>query len=322
MFKKVKEANGKRKIYLFGHKIFTYKRKQTKSRYDEIYAKRFEGLSEKEARSILEVQFERCTGKKLDLDNPKSFNEKIQWLKLYYRNPLMTKCADKIGVRDYIREKIGEEYLVPIIGIYKTPDEIDFETLPNQFVMKVNWGSGQNIIVTDKSKLDVKKAKAQLAEWLKPESNHYYDFLEWCYKDIEPKIIIEEFIEELDGSLYDYKFFCCNSEPKFLFVGIDRQTDLKFNFYDIDWNLLPFKQHYEVSSKKINPPQNFDKMKKLAQILSKDFPFVRVDFFEVKGKVYFGELTFYHFNGTEVFEPDEWDYKLGELIALPNMNKK
>ena len=160
MLKKVKEANGKRKIYLFGHKIFTYKRKQTKSRYDEIYAKRFEGLSEKEARSILEVQFERCTGKKLDLDNPKSFNEKIQWLKLYYRNPLMTKCADKIGVRDYIREKIGEEYLVPIIGIYKTPDEIDFETLPNRFVMKVNWGSGQNIIVTDKSKLDVKKAKA------------------------------------------------------------------------------------------------------------------------------------------------------------------
>ena len=301
-------------ITLAGVKIKIHK----KSKLEKLLARKYDpNLSLDDKKYIIEHQFERAVGYKPNIDNPKSFNEKLQWLKLYNEDPLLTKCADKYLVRDYVKEKIGEEYLIPLLGVWDSPDEIDFDKLPNQFVLKVNWGSGQNIIVKDKSKLDIKEAKAKLKEWLKPHSNHYYFGFEWCYKNIQPKIIAEKYIEQIDGNLLDYKIFCNNGNPSFLFVGIDRHKDLKFNFYDLDFNLLPFKQHYDVSNKKIPKPECFQEMLNVAKNLSKDFLHARIDLFLIGNKIYFGEITFYHFNGLEAFEPVEWDYKLGEMLTLP-----
>lgn len=290
-------------------------------KYYFIYWNRFKGLTKKQEKYITEKQFKWGTGYKINLDNPKSFNEKIQWLKLNYRNPLLTKCADKYAVREYVKEKIGEEYLIPLLGVWDSPDDIDFDSLPNQFVLKVNWGSGQNIIVKDKLTLNIEEAKEKLRNWLNSKSNHYYMGLEWCYKDIPPKIIAEKYMAKMSESLIDYKIFCNYGTPKFLFLGIDRFKDLKFNFYDLDWNLLPVKNHYEISEKPIQKPNNYNKMLEIAEILSKEFPHARVDLFEIEGTIYFGEITFYHFGGTEPFEPREWDYKFGDMIDIEPLMK-
>lgn len=274
-------------------------------------------LSQEEIRYVIEKVFERKLGYKPNLDNPKSFNEKMQWYKMYYKDPLMTKCADKYLVRDYVKEKIGEEYLVPLLGVYNSPEEIDFDKLPEKFVLKVNWGSGQNIIVKDKSKLDIEETKAKLKQWMKPESNHYYMGFEWVYKDIQPKIIVEEFLVQLDGDLFDYKYFCYNGKVKNLFVVSDRFKNKYVDFYDLKWQRLPFKRLYNNSPNGIQKPKLFDKMLELSEILAKDFIFCRVDFYEVEDKLYFGEITFYPGNGSEPFKPVEWDYKLGEMIELP-----
>lgn len=320
IFSKERFPNGRRHIYFCGIKIFSYSKKQSISKFDRIYSHRFDGLTQDEMRYCLEEQFRRYAGYKLNLDQPQTFNEKLQWLKLYYHrhpNQLLTVCADKVAVRDYIAKKIGEEYLVPCLGVWDNPDDIDFDKLPDRFVLKVNWGSGQNIIVKDKSALDIADAREKLRQWMKPESNHYFAFFEWCYKDIKPKIIAEKYIEQMDGNLLDYKIFCNNGEPKFLFVAIDRGKDLRFNFYDLDFNKLPFKQHYENSDKKIKKPKHFDEMLRISRILAKDFVHCRVDFYILDDKLYFGELTFFHFAAIEKFDPIEWDKKLGDLLVLP-----
>ena len=320
IFMKEKYPNGKRKIYFLGKKFFSYKKRQQSSIYDKIYSKRFNGISAKEARYILEYQFERMVGYKLNLDNPKSFNEKIQSLKLYYHDPLMTKCADKVAVRDYVKEKIGEKYLVPCLGIYKNPDEIDFSKLPNKFALKVNWGSGQNIICKDKAQLNQNEVKEKLRNWMRPENNHYYNFLEWVYKDIEPKIIAEEFIESSDD-LVDYKFMCYNGEPKNMFLVQNRDRghdEMRINFFDNNFKLLPITRLYKRSEEKIMKPKQWDEMIKLSKILAEPFPFVRVDWYiEKDGNLKLGELTFSPGNGTEPFSPIEWDYKFGSELDLP-----
>ncbi len=300
-------------IKVFGKKIFSL---VVNFKYKRFYKKRFKGLTKEEARYILETQFYRSLGYKLNLDNPQTFNEKIQWYKLNYRDPLMVKCADKVGVREYVKEKIGEQYLVPIIGVYDSVDDIDFENLPNKFVAKVNWGSGQNIIVTDKSKLDIAEAKVKLKNWMQPKNNHYYRFLEWVYKDIAPKIIIEEFIESTED-LIDYKFYCFNGKVKYLLVCGNRNTDKYFDFYDENLNFLPFTNGARNSGKPIVIPKEFEKMKSSAKILSEGFPHVRVDFYESpEGQPLLGEMTFYTGNGLDPFDPIEWDYKLGEKLDL------
>lgn len=233
----------------------------------------------------------------------------------------MTKCADKVAVRDYIKEKIGEEYLVPSLGVWDNPEDIDFDKLPNQFVLKVSWGSGQNIIVKDKTKLDIQEAKEKLRNWMKPESNHYYNFFEWCYKDIQPKIIAEKYIEQMDGNLSDYKVMCYNGIPKNLFVCSERSTGLKVTFFDFNWKRLPFSRRYPVSEKKIEKPSFFDKMLEISKILAEPFSFVRIDFYQIKDKIYIGELTFYPGGGNENFNPREWDKKFGDLLILPEKKK-
>lgn len=264
-------------------------------------------------------QFTQQVGYIPNIDNPKSFNEKIQWLKLYYRNPLLTKCADKYTVREYVKEKIGEQYLIPLIGIYDNPDQIDFNKLPNKFVLKTNNGSGKNIICKNKKKLNIEETKSKLTEWLKPENSHYFYSYEWAYKDIKPKIICEEYLESKDGDLKDYKFMCFHGKIENIFVCTDRKNSLKVNFYDLNWKLLPFTRLYPNSNKKISKPKYFKKMVEIAEMLAKDFPFVRVDLYENKNNIYFGELTFYPGNGMEKFQPPEWDYKMGKFLSIKNI---
>lgn len=294
-------------------------KKRKMSKLDKINIEKYRReLTLDEKKYYLQTQFKNRTGYNLNLDNPKTFNEKLQWLKLYDHNPLMTICADKYKVRDYVKDKIGEEYLIPLLGVWDNPDEIDFSSLPNQFVLKVNWGIGQNIIVKDKSQLNVRDAKEKLRNWLRPESNHYYPGLEWSYKNIKPKIICEEYLEQLNGDLYDYKFLCYNGIAKNLFVVSDRFRNKYIDFYDVNWERLPFTRVFNNSPKGINKPDNFDKLIQLSEKLAKPFTFVRVDFYSIENKIHFGELTFYPGNGVESFEPIEWDYKLGDLIELPN----
>ena len=309
------------KIYFFGIQIFSIKRFFTTKKFEKLYANRFNNLSQNDIKFLLKQQFLQMTSKQLNIDNPQTFNEKIQWYKLYYKNPLMTKVADKIQLRDYVKQIIGKQYLIKSLGIYNTPKEIDFNNLPNQFVIKVNWGSGQNIIVKNKKQLDIPQTIAQLEQWIKPESNHYYDFFEWCYKDMKPQIIIEEYIQQLNNDLYDYKFLCYNGKVNKLFVVSDRFKNKYFDFYDNDWNHLPFERLYHNSPKGITKPQNLKEMISIAEKLSKPFPFVRVDLYSIQNQIYIGELTFYPGNGVELFSPEKWDYTLGQDFTLPQKSK-
>lgn len=259
-------------------------------------------------------------GKELDLENPKTFNEKLQWLKLYDRKPEYTMMVDKYRVREYISEKLGEEYLIPLLGVWDDPEEIDFDKLPNQFVLKCNHNSGLGMcICKDKSKLDIKKVKAELKKGLK--ENFYLRGREWPYKDVPRKIICEKYMVDESGyELKDYKIFCFNGEPKALFVATDRMTDTKFDFFDVEFNHLPFTNGHPNAEKEIAKPQNLDEMLKAASILSKGIPQVRIDLYNVNGKILFGEMTFSHWSGMVPFEPNKWDERFGEWIVLPKNN--
>lgn len=266
----------------------------------------------------IKKQFRECVGYELNLKRPRSFNEKMQWLKLYYQHPLLTRCADKAAVRGYVAETIGAEYLVPGLGIYQHPEDIDFDRLPDKFVLKTNHGYRQNIICRSKDTLDRHLALEQLRAWIRPEANLYFQTYEWCYRDIPPRIVCETLLEVEDGGdLKDYKVMCFNGKPELLFVCSDRWTELKVDFFDLDWNRLPFTRSHPLSSTPLEKPATFHQMVDLAAKLAAPFPFVRVDFYEVQGRALFGEMTFYPGSGMERFDPVEWDYKLGALLTLP-----
>ena len=284
-----------------------------KRRLNGKYGKK---LSDEE---YLKKTFQLSMGKPLNLENPQTFNEKLQWLKLYDRKPEYTMMVDKYLVREYIAKTIGEEYLIPLLGVWNSPDEIDFEKLPNQFVLKCNHNSGLGMcICKDKTKLNIKKVKAELAKGLKQD--YYLTGREWPYKDVPRKIIAEQFMVDESGyELKDYKFFCFDGQVKALFVAKDRQTkgeETKFDFFDENFNHLPFINGHPNSKPPYFKPENFDEMKSLAEKLSVGIPQVRVDLYNINGHVYFGELTFSHWSGMVPFEPEEWDYKLGEWIQL------
>lgn len=260
--------------------------------------------------------------KKCNLKNPKSYNEKLNWLKLHDRNPLYIKIVDKYDVKEYVSTLIGDEYIIPTLGIWEHFDDIDFEVLPEQFVLKCTHDSEGLVIVKDKSKLDKKKAKQKIETSLK--QNFYYIGREWPYKNVKPRIIAEEYMEDhTDSELRDYKFFCFNGEPKAMFIASDRASgQVKFDFFDLKFKNLDIKQKYEHADKPLRKPETFDKMIELSKVLSKGFPHVRVDFYEVDGKLYFGEITFYHFSGFMPFEPMEWDNKFGNWLKLNNKGEK
>ena len=250
-----------------------------------------------------------------NLKNPKTFNEKLQWLKLHDRNPEYTKMVDKYAVRKYIKEKIGEEYLIPLLGVWDSFDEIDFDKLPEQFVLKCTHDSGGLVICKDKSKLDMEKARKKISACLK--NNYYWTGREWPYKKLVPRIIAEKYMVDESGTeLKDYKFFCFDGEPKCLFIATDRPHDTKFDFYDVEFKHLPFTNGHPYSGRELKKPQGFDEMLRLARILSKGIKQSRIDFYDINGKVYFGEITFFHWSGFMPFEPEEWDYTLGSYINL------
>ena len=260
-----------------------------------------------------------------DLKNPKTFNEKLNWLKLNDRNPLYTTLVDKYEVKKYVADKIGAEYIIPTLGVWDRFDDIDFDKLPNQFVLKCTHDSEGLVIVKDKSALDINAAKAKIESALK--QNFYYIGREWPYKNVKPRIIAEKYMEDhTDGELRDYKFYCFNGQPMFCQVIANRFSDETIDFFDIDWKhqeftgvSLPMKN---FSKDFINKPYSFTNMVKNSSILSNTFNFVRVDFYEVNKHLYFGELTFYPAGGFGSFYPDIWNYKIGEHLKICNNIQK
>ena len=270
----------------------------------------------------LEAWYKRITKKELDLDNPKTYNEKIQWMKIFDSTPIKTQLADKYLVRDWVKRKIGEKYLIPLLGVYDSFDEIDFEQLPNQFVMKCNHGCAYNIIVKDKSTFDVADAKAKINSWLKENFALKYG-IELHYRNIQPKIIIEKFIENKTsgGDLYDYKIWCFNGKVHYIQFLSERNLDgLKMAFYDADWKKQHFVYSYPLDKKTIKKPDNLEKMISLAEKLSKGFNHVRVDFYRMDdGTLYFGEMTFTSASGICKWNDEKINQYFGDLIKLPKL---
>ncbi|MGE4283581.1 MAG: ATP-grasp fold amidoligase family protein [Clostridia bacterium] len=270
----------------------------------------------------LRIEFRKRVGYPLNLRNPQTYNEKLQWLKLHDRNPQYVQLVDKFEVRDYVKHTIGEEFLIPLIGVFDKVEDIEYNRFPHQFVLKPTHSSGDVVICRNKSKLDIKKANDYLNKRMK--NNLFWSGREWPYKNIKPRIICEELlINDSQDDLVDYKILCFNGVPKCLFLCLDRRSEsgLKVDFYDLDWNPLPFERHYPRSGKIIEKPACFNEMLDLSRKLSKDIPFVRVDFYIVNNQIKFGELTFFPGSGFEEFTPESYDYLLGSWIDLSLVEK-
>lgn len=254
-----------------------------------------------------------------NLKKPQTFNEKLQWLKLHDHNPLYTTLVDKYAVKKWVADKIGEQYVIPTLGVWKRAEDIEFDNLPNQFVLKVNHNSGGLVICRDKSKLDKKATIGKLSQTLK--NNGYWYGRELPYKNVKPCILAEKYmIDDKTQELRDYKFFCFNGIPKMLFIASDRQNlqeETKFDFYDMDFNHLSFTNGHPNALQFPKKPVTFETMRQLASQLSKNMAHVRVDLYEINGQVYFGELTLYHWSGFKPFSPQKWDYNIGSWLTLP-----
>lgn len=272
---------------------------------------------------MIKLQYRIANGRKLDLREPVRFTEKLQWYKLNYRDPLMTLCSDKYSVREYIISKGYEDILVPLYGVYERAEDIDFDKLPNKFVLKTTNGSHTNILCEDKSKLDINTTRKTLNQWLNAWDGKVGR--EWAYHDIPPRIICEEYLDkDKNNDLIDYKFFCFNGEPFSLYVIVERflEDGIKLGIYDSKFKKIPYNRAdiRDLTTNAVKP-KNFEKMLEIARVLSKDFPHVRVDLYNIDGKIIFGELTFYTAGGYQRYEPDEFDFILGEMFELPEVIK-
>lgn len=264
----------------------------------------------------IETLWRMIMGYKLDLKNPKTYNEKLQWLKLYDHNPLYTTLVDKLRVKDYVKNKLGNDFIVPTLCVYKSVDDIDIEKLPERFVLKCNHDSGSVYICKDKSKFDINEVKAKIKKHL--SHNFYWDAREWAYKKVKPYAFAECYLEDdnLDD-LVTYKFLCFNSEPKLVYSTI-KTDDIWENYYDLDFNILPIHRKWSNSKVQLMKPSRFDDMIKVARNLSEGIPHVRIDLYEVKGQIYLSEFTFYDWGGLIDFTDNKWNLQLGEWINLPN----
>ncbi len=274
----------------------------------------------KNDKAFLKMKWKLYMDYPLNLDNPQTFNEKIQWQKLHDRKPEYTKMVDKYEAKEYVAGIIGREHIIPTIAVYDRVEDIDFDALPNQFVLKCTHDSGGIVVCKDKAKLDIEAAKKKLGKGLK--TDFYYQTREWPYKAVKPRIIAEQYLVDESGyELKDYKWLCFDGEPKVLLIMSDRgleTEETKLDYFDMDFNHFPVcTKGYANSSKKLSRPVGFDKMKELAAKLSKGMMQVRIDFYDIKGKVYFGEITFFQGSGRMPFEPQEWDYKFGSYMTLP-----
>src|SRR5690554_6993896 len=268
---------------------------------------------------LIKRRFKKRLGREVELVNPIKFNDKLQWLKLHWYDPIATKCADKYEVREIIKEKIGEQYLNGLLGVYESVDEIDLDKLPDKFVLKGTHGSGFIIICKDKSEIDWEDKFRVMRRWLR--INYYWQNRETVYKDIKPRIVCEEFLMQDDNDeLRDYRFFCFNGEPKFITVdfSITDKTKTRRNLYDLQWNLMESEISYPKEKKiKVNKPEKLEEMIKLSKKLSSDFPHARVDFYYISNKVIFGEITFFHQSGMGKISPEEFEIEMGNWLKLP-----
>ena len=273
---------------------------------------------------FLKLKYKKIFNKELNLENPKTFNEKLQWLKLYDRKKIYTTMVDKYEVKKYVSDKINNDYIIPTIGKWNKFEEINFDELPEQFVLKCTHDSGSVIICKSKEKFNKNEAKVKINKALK--KNYYYNSREWPYKNVKPRIIAEPYLENEKGKgLIDYKFFCFNGIPKFLYVseGLENHKTASISFLDMNFQRTDFKRKdYKEYEKIPEKPVNFEKMKELSKILSKGVPFLRVDFYEIKGKIFFSELTFYPCSGFLPFEPEEYDKIIGDMLILPRERMK
>lgn len=265
-------------------------------------------------RLYLKLLYKIKTGRTLHLDNPQTYSEKLNWLKIYDRNPLYTKLVDKFEVRDYVKEKIGGEYLFPLLGVWDKFEDIDFDKLPDRFVLKCTHDFGSVVIVNDKATFDKEDAKKTINSELK--YNFFYRGREWAYKNVKPRIVAEENMQSGNTRLVDYKFFCFGGKVKFMFIATGRGTDLRFDFFDREYNHLPVTNG--VPNADVTPvkPEHYDDMVRIAERLAEDINNVRVDLYNLDGKIYFSELTFYHNGGMVAFEPYEIDKVLGNYFIL------
>ena len=257
-------------------------------------------------------------GRELNLEHPLTYTEKLQWLKLYDHRPEYTTMVDKYAVKEYIADKIGQEYVVPLLGVWDKTEDIDFDSLPDQFVLKTTHDSGGIVVCKDKSRLDIPAARKKLSYFLK---RNYYDHnREWPYKNVPHRIIAEKYMEDSrQGELRDYKFFTFGGVPKVLYIaqGRGRGGETVADFFDMEFNHLPFTIDHDIAPVLPEKPINFERMQELAAKLSAGTPQLRVDFYEVDGKVYFGEMTFFHCSGLEAFHPEQWDRIFGDWVTLP-----
>ena len=261
-------------------------------------------------------------GKTPNLENPKTFSEKQQWYKLCYRDALMEKCADKYDVREYIKECGYENLLNEIYGIYDKVEDLPIRELPDKFVIKGTHGSGFNLIVKDKQTIKWKIWKKIMKSWLKQDI--YWSGREWVYKNLKHRLVVEKYLEDSSGGLLDYKFFCFNGEPRFMQLEVGRYTNYNTrNFYDMEWNLMPFgKELAHNPNIIVEKPKGFEEMQEIAKKLSAPFSFVRVDLYEVQGKIYFGELTFFPAGGAPDFKPIEFDKIVGDMWDIATNEKR
>lgn len=271
----------------------------------------------------LRLRYRFNIGKRLNLKDPKSFSEKLQWLKLHDRNPEYTKMVDKILVKDYVAGIIGSEHVIPLLGVWNKPEDIDWDMLPNQFVLKTNHSGGSTgvVICKNKAAFDTKSAIVKLNKSLK--SDVYRSLREWPYKNAERKVFAEKYIEPDMNikDLPDYKFFCFNGEPKYCQVISGRESIMSIDFFDNSWNHLPFHEpkSYPFAKSEPQKPKCFERMWEMARLLAHGKPFSRIDFYQVGNHVLFGEITLYPTSGMGGFDPEEWDYKFGELLSLPKV---
>lgn len=268
----------------------------------------------------LQMFYFATTGKFINFKNPKGFNEKLQWLKVNDKHPEYTTLVDKLAVREHIAEVWGEEHLFPLLGSWASFDDIDFDSLPEQFVLKCNHDSGSTKVIRNKSALTTEEKEEMRAFFTKRlKKDFFFAGREYPYKGIKPCLIAERLmIDESapEKSIEDYKFFCFNGEPKIMFVATDRSTDVKFDWFDMDFNHLDITNIHPQSGKEIKKPEKFEEMKEIAAKLSAGMRHVRIDLYELNGKIYFGEYTFFHGGGFSLFNPPEWERKLGDWIDL------
>lgn len=291
---------------------------------------------------FLSRKYKYSIGKELNLQNPQTYNEKLQWLKLYNRKPEYTQMVDKYEVKKHISKVIGEEYTIPTLGIWNKFEDIDFDSLPNKFVLKCTHDSGGLVICRDKGSFDIANARKKINKSLK--RNYFWETREWPYKDIKPRIIAEEYIDVSDNStsttdgsidtnslqakygLLDYKFMCFDGVVKALFLDIgvignstEHAKDYYRNIYDREWKVMPFKETRDFYPIPIEKPSFYEEMMRIAEKLSEGIPHLRVDLYYVNNRIYVGELTFFHGSGlSNYFEPEEWNHTFGSWIKLPN----